>query len=109
MPIAFDAAQARFDRQQGTGHPAMLLVRRPPPIHFVGQLPDLRQERLQTVGRLPTDAERFEEAQPMQGQRLLQAFVQAGRGRAVDRVQLVAELAQRRPGLRVAGPLIRLL
>ena len=34
----------------------------------------------------------------MQGQLLGQSLGQAGRGRAVDRVQRAAELAQRRPG-----------
>ncbi len=70
MPIAFDAAHARCDGQQRTGHPAMFLIRRPPAIHFVGHLPDLRQERLQTIGSLQADAQHVKQAQPMQRQRL---------------------------------------
>ena len=99
MAVAFDPPQARLDEEQRTDHPALFLVRRAPMIHLVGQLAELRIQGFQTVGGLQAHPQNRKQPQAMQGQRLLQAFVQAGHGGDVDSPQLLAESAQGRSGL----------
>jgi len=78
VAVAFDPPQSRFDGQQRAGDPAVLLVRRAPPVDLVGDLAELGIDRFQTVGGLEADPERVEEPQPMQRERVLEAFVQTG-------------------------------
>lgn len=109
MPIAFDPPQARFDRQQGAGHPAVLLIGCTPAVRALGQLPDLRQERLQAIGGLETHVQDAKHSQPMQRQGFLQAFLQTRGGGAVDRPQLLPEPVQGGPGLWLRRPPVGLL
>ena len=52
VAVAFDPPQSRFDGQQRAGDPAVLLVRRAPPVDLVGDLAELGIDRFQTVGGL---------------------------------------------------------
>jgi len=106
MPVALDAAQAWLDGQQRTCHPALLLVTAPPAIDPLSVRPNLRQERLQAVGSLQADAEGPKQAQPVQGEGLLHAFVQAANGRLVDQRQLPADPQQGRLRLSIGRPLV---
>ncbi len=76
--VAFDPSQSRFDGQQRAGDPALFLVRRAPPVDLVGDLAELGIERCQTVRGLQTDPERLKEPQPMQRERVLEAFFRTG-------------------------------
>ena len=81
MAVAFDSPQARLDEDQRTGYPALFLVRRAPVIHLVGQLAELGVQGFQAVGGLEADPQSRKEPQAMEGQRLLDAFIQTGDGR----------------------------
>ena len=109
MAVAFDPPQARLDEAQRTGYPALFLVRRAPVIHLVGELAELRIQGFQTVGGLQAHPQHWKQPQAMQGQRLLQAFVQAGHGRDVDPPQLLPESTQSRPSLGICRSLVGLL
>ena len=77
VPVALDPVQARLDAEQRTGDPAVFLFGGSPPIDLVGVGPDLRQERLNAVGRLQADAQGAEQPQPVQRERLLEPLVEA--------------------------------
>ena len=109
VTVAFDPPQARLDEAQRTGYPALFLVRRPPVIHLVGELAELRIQGFQTVGGLQAHPQNRKESQAMKRQRLLEAFVQAGHGREVDSPQLLTQLAQGRPGFGIRRALVGLL
>ena len=108
MAVAFDPPQARLDEAQRTGDPALFLVRRTPVIPLVGELAELHIQGFQTVGGLQAHPPQWKQPQAMQGQRLLQAFVQAGHGREVDAPQLLAQSAQIRPSLGIRRSLVGL-
>ena len=78
-------------------------------IHLVGELAELRIQGFQTVGGLQAHPQHWKQPQAMQGQRLLQAFVQAGHGREVDPPQLLAESAQSCSSLGLRLSLVGLL
>ena len=99
MAVAFDPPQAWLNEEQRTGHPAVFLVRRMPVIHLVGQLAELGVQGFQAVGGLEAAPQSRKEPPAMEGQRLLQAFIQTGDGRAVEAPQLLTQLAQSRSGL----------
>ena len=84
MAVAFDPPQARLDEAQRTGYPALFLVRRTPVIHLVGELAELRIQGFHTVGGLQAHPQHWKQPQAMEGQCLLQSFVQAGHGGEVD-------------------------
>ena len=109
MAVAFDPPQARLDEAQRTGYPALFLVRRAPMIHLVGELAELRIQGFQTVGGLQAHPQHWKQPQAMQGQRLLQTFVQAGHRGDVEPLQLLAEPAQGGSGLGIRWPLVGLL
>lgn len=71
---ALDAPEPRLDVEQGRGQPPLLLVGGAPAIDFGHPLLHEAIERLQAVRRLQTDPELAEEAEPVQGERLLQPF-----------------------------------
>ena len=101
--MAFDLPQAGLDEAQRTGHSALFLVRRVSVIHLAGKLAELCIQGFQTVGGLQAHPQHWKQPQAMQGQRLLQAFVQASHGREVDPPQLLAESAPSRPSLAYIG------
>ena len=103
MAVAFDPPQAGLDEAQRTGAPTLFLLRRAPVIYLVAELAELRIQEFQTVGGLQAHPQHWTQPQAMQGQRLLQAFVQAGHGREVDPPQLLAESAPNRPSLAYVG------
>lgn len=78
MSIAFDPPQMRLDSQHCTGHPPLFLLRGAPVIDLVAELPHLCMQGLQAVVGLQTDAQGLEEIKPMQGEGLLEAFIEAG-------------------------------
>lgn len=81
---AFDPVQPWLDAKQCTGDLAVFLVRGSPPIHLVSVSSNLRQERLNAVGRFQADAQGTEQPQPVQRERLLQPLVKAGDRRGVQ-------------------------
>ena len=91
MPIAFDPPQAWFDGQQCAGDPALFLIRRPPAIHLVRQLPELGVERFQTVRGLQAEAHGDKHPEAMKRQGFLESLVQAGRGGKVHRPQFLPQ------------------
>lgn len=96
VPVALDPVQTRLDGQQRRGHPAVLLLGVAPPITLIGVGPELRIERLDAVRRLQADAQGAEQAQMMQGERLIQAFVEACDRRGVQEPQFGPKAEQRR-------------
>ena len=103
MAVAFDPPQAGLGEAQRTGTPALFLVRRAPVIYLVAERAELRIQGFQTVGGFQAHAQQWKQPQAMEGQCLLQSFVQAGHGGEVDPPQLLAESAQSRPSLAYVG------
>jgi len=109
LAVAFDPPPPRFHHQQRAGDPPVFLLRRAPVIHFVRELPQLRIEGFQTVGRFEAHAQHRKQPQTMEGERLLQAFVQAGHGGEIDPPQFVTHPAQGRSGFGLRRLLVGLL
>ena len=78
-------------------------------IHLVGQLAELGVQGFQAVGGLEAAPQSGKEPETMEGQRLLEAFIQAGDGRDVEAPQFLTKLAQSRPGLGIRRALVGLL
>src|SRR3990172_9735471 len=75
-PDPLDAPQAGLDVEQGGGQPSLLLVGGAPAIDSGRPLSDQGVQGFEAVRRLQTDAELREDAEAMEGERLLQPLVE---------------------------------
>ena len=73
----------------------MLLLRIFPVVHFVGPTPDEGVQVLQAVGRLEGSTQFFEQAQPMERQRLLEALIQTRHRRRIEQREFGADNVKR--------------
>ena len=84
LGAAFDATEARFDLEQRRRTPAEFLITGPPACHALRLTFELRHHVFDQVRGLETHAERVKNAQTMQCERFVEAFLQAVRGRDVQ-------------------------
>ena len=93
--VALAATQPGFDLEQGRCTPAQFLITRAPPRHALCFALELRHHVLDQVRRLETHAERGDDAETMQRQRLVEAFGQAIRRGRVEHKQLLVQSLER--------------
>src|SRR5512134_3641570 len=72
---ALDASEARLDVEERRSQPPLLLIGGAPAIDFGDPLLDEAVQRLQAVRRLQTDPKFAEDAEPVQGEGLLQSLL----------------------------------
>ena len=98
--VAFDAAELLFDLEERRRAPAQLLIARAPAPDAARLRLHAGHHTLDQIRRLETRAACREYAEPMQGQRFLQAFLETARRGFVEH----RELADQASSARCASP-----
>jgi hypothetical protein len=96
VAISAHAAEPGFDVEERGGEPALLLVARLPVVDLRRALLDQRVDGLDAVRRREAEAELGVQPEPVESQRLLQAFVEARGRRGVELGEFRPDAPERR-------------
>src|SRR6266852_7140810 len=96
-----DSAELALSDQEPGANPSFDLITRPPTLHVPAYSFDDRESGLNHVGATERPAELIGDAQPVDGERFLQALFQAARGARIQVHQLAMQTVQRTLGVGV--------